>query len=235
MTEVEKKICNLKYYKNLFAGWEAEEHIISDTKALYILQKPGSRMEKICMFRDDNTLFIYGDYGQFSFDNMTWLATPSNLPYNNLGYLTEKMGAEQKKSIMIYHEDACREDILDWLRGRLEERFDINDEVISKLLRYFVNTPYIIELCKKYDVAGLEDILYFTRNALDNIDKYEWISFLRSNCDMLDKFEEAGESDLWNAGQRINPKFYINLYALQVLGEKLEKQKIALQEDFDRE
>ena len=42
----------------------------------------------------------------------------------------------------------------------------------------------------------------------------------------LDKIEGDGyESDLWSAGKHLNERFFISLVALEVLGEKLEKEK----------
>ncbi len=61
-----------EHYIKEFATWEASEQIIDDNKAFWMLKKPGSQYQKVCLYRDGCNMFVYGDYGQFTFDNMTW-------------------------------------------------------------------------------------------------------------------------------------------------------------------
>ena len=69
----------------------------------------------------------------------------------------------------------------------------------------------------------LKDILYFTRNALENADEYDWNVFLRNSN--IEDFDDPCESYLWNVGKCIHQRYFICMYALQVCGEKLSKQK----------
>lgn len=65
------------------------------------------------------------------------------------------------------------------------------------------------------------DLIKFIIECFENCDEDEWISFLRRSN--LDDFEEPYESSLWSAGRTISQSYYINMYALKVLGEKLNE------------
>lgn len=60
-----------EHYIKEFATWEASEQIIDANKAFWMLRKPGSQYQKVCMYRDGFDMFVYGNYGQFTFDSMT--------------------------------------------------------------------------------------------------------------------------------------------------------------------
>lgn len=195
-----------------------------------MLRKTGSQYQKVCLYRDGCNMFVYGDYGQFTFDNMTWTGSVYNLEYDNIDYQMEKLNHESKESLRVFDESKCEEDIYDWLKERLENHYLIEKDIIDNIISYFKqnNDLYycdvdIEELCEKYDVPELENILNFTQKALENIDEYEWISFLRRTS--FQEFDEECESVLWNAGKCIHQRYFICMYALQVCGEKLNKQK----------
>lgn len=78
------RIENAKHYIDKFSKWEASEIIIDDKKAFWCLKKQGSEYQKVCLYRDGCNMFIYGDYGQFTFDKMTWLGSVYNLEYDNV-------------------------------------------------------------------------------------------------------------------------------------------------------
>lgn len=195
-----------------------------------MLRKTGSQYQKVCLYRDGCNMFVYGDYGQFTFDNMTWTGSVYNLEYDNIDYQMEKLNHESKESLRVFDESKCEEDIYDWLKERLENHYLIEKDIIDNIISYFKqnNDLYycdvdIEELCEKYDVPELENILNFTQKALENIDEYEWISFLRRTS--FQEFDEECESVLWNAGKCIHQRYFICMYALQVCSEKLNKQK----------
>lgn len=169
-------------------------------------------------------MFVYGDYGQFTFDSMTWTGSVYNLEYDNIGYQMEKLNYESKQSLRVFDEDKCAEDIFDWLKEQLEYRYCVEDEYIEKIIKIFKDSSYILDsdiedFCDKNDLTDTEDILYFVKDALENIDEYEWVSFLRHSN--LGEFDEECESVLWNAGKCIHQRYFICMYALQVCGEKL--------------
>lgn len=56
---------------NHFDDWEATEQIFDDNKAFWRIKKPNSEYQKVCLYRDGCNMFVYGDYGQFTFDSMT--------------------------------------------------------------------------------------------------------------------------------------------------------------------
>ena len=216
------------HYIKEFATWEATEQIIDDNKAFWMLKKPGSQYRKVCLYRDDCNMFVYGDYGQFTFDNMTWTGSVYNLQYDNIGYQMEKLNHESRQTLRVFDENKCVEDIFAWLKERLENRYDVEEEIVEKIIKLFKDESYLLdseieEFCVENDLIEIEDILYFTKDALESIDEYEWISFLRNSN--LGEFDEECESELWNAGKCIHQRYFICMYALQVCGEKLLKEK----------
>lgn len=193
-----------------------------------MLKKPGSQYQKVCLYRDGCNMFVYGDYGQFTFDNMTWIGSVYNLQYDNIGYQMEKLNHESRESLRVFDENKCEEDIYDWLREHLEDLYDVDDKVIEKIIKFFKESTYIHDshidrICTENDIDKAKDILYFTKRALENANEYDWIMFLRNNN--LEDFDDPCESYLWNAGKCIHQRYFICMYALQVCEEKLGKQK----------
>lgn len=193
-----------------------------------MLRKPGSQYQKVCLYRDGCNMFVYGDYGQFAFDNMTWTGSVYNLQYDNIGYQMEKLNHESRESLRVFDESKCEEDIYDWLKEHLEDLYDLDDKIIQKIINFFKESTYIHDshidkLCAENDINEVKDILYFTKRALENSDEYDWIVFLRNSN--LEDFDDPCESYLWNAGKCIHQRYFICMYALQVCGEKLSKNK----------
>lgn len=228
-----EKIDGAEHYIREFETWEATEQIIDESKAFWMLRKPGSQYRKVCLYRDGCNMFVYGDYGQLTFSSMTWLGDVYNLEYNNIGYQMEKLDCDSKRSLKVFDDDYCREDILDWFEENVHESFydvaDTDEElnnIISKAKENLVDYGFDVdEFCEKYECDDLRNLLDFTDDLLAHTDEYEWISNLRSNTDRLQEFDEPCESSLWNAGKRIHQRYFINMYALRVCGEKLKKQK----------
>lgn len=193
-----------------------------------MLRKPGSQYQKVCLYRDGCNMFVYGDYGQFAFDNMTWTGSVYHLQYDNIGYQMEKLNHESRESLRVFDESKCEEDIYDWLKEHLEDLYDLDDKIIQKIINFFKESTYIHDshidkLCTENDINEVKDILYFTKRALENSDEYDWIVFLRNSN--LEDFDDPCESYLWNAGKCIHQRYFICMYALQVCGEKLSKNK----------
>jgi hypothetical protein len=219
-----EKIDGAEHYIKRFSEWEATEQIIDDTKAFWCLKKPDSQYQKVCLYRDGCNMFIYGDYGQFTFDSMTWRGDVYNLEYDNIGYQMEKLNYDSKQSLKVFDEYKCREDIFDWLRERLENRYDIAVNIIEKVVSFIKDNSYIIgseleEFCQENECDELSNIIEFACECLENVDEYDWISFLRNKS--FQEFDEECESSLWNAGKCIHQRYFICMYALQVCGEKL--------------
>ena len=193
-----------------------------------MLRKPGSQYQKVCLYRDGCNMFVYGDYGQFTFDSMTWAGSVYNLQYDNIGYQMEKLNHESRESLRVFDESKCEEDIYDWLKEHLEDLYDLDDKIIQKIINFFKESTYIHDshidkLCTENDINEVKDILYFTKRALENSDEYDWIVFLRNSN--LEDFDDPCESYLWNAGKCIHQRYFICMCALQVCGEKLSKNK----------
>ena len=198
-----------------------------------MLRKPGSQYQKVCLYRDGCNMFVYGDYGQFTFDSMTWTGSVYNLEYDNIGYQMEKLNHESKESLRVFDDDRCIDDIFEWLKEQLESYYSLEEEEIEKVLKFFnsdtwdnVDEIETEEFCDKNDLSEIENIIGFTRECCRNAEEYEWIPFLRSNYNRLYDFgDEACESWLWNAGKCIHQRYFICMYALQVCGEKLLNEK----------
>lgn len=225
-----ERIDGAEHYIKKFSEWEATEQIIDEGKAFWMLKKPDSEYQKVCLYRDGCNMFVYGDYGQFTFDSMTWRGSVYNLEYDNIGYQMEKLNYDSKQSLRIFDECACQEDILDWLIERLVSIYDMSEDSIQKVSDWIKKSCYefdcvdIEEFCNENNLSDIEDILNFTSDCFGNAEEYEWISFLR-NTSELDEFDESYESSLWNAGKRISQMYFVCMYALQVCGEKLEASK----------
>ena len=223
-----ERIKGAEHYIKRFSEWEATEQIIDETKAFWMLKKPDSQYQKVCLYRDGCNMFVYGDYGQFTFDSMTWRGDVYNLEYDNIGYQMEKLNYESKQTLKVFDDDKCREDIFDWLRERLEDRYDIEEDKIEKVVSFVKDSNYIIsseleEFCKENECDELSGIIEFTCDCLENVDEYDWIAFLRNRG--FQEFDEEYESNLWNAGKCISQRYFVCMYALNVCGEKLTKQK----------
>lgn len=224
---------NAKYYEKEFSEWEATEQIIDENKAFWMLKKQGSQYQKVCLYRDGYNMFVYGDYGQFTFDSMTWTGSVYNLEYDNIGYQMEKLNYESKQSLKVFDDHKCEEDIIDWLKYKLESYYNLEEEIVEKVIHWFNSDAHysyidevdIEEFCDKNDLIDIEDILIFTKECLANAEEYEWIAFLRNNYNQLYDFcDEPCESWLWNAGKCIHQRYFICMYALQVCGQKLKEQ-----------
>lgn len=219
---------NANYYEKEFAEWKAFEQIIDEDKAFWMLKKPGSQCQKVCLYRDGYNMFVYGDYGQFSFDSMTWIGSVYNLEYDNIGYQMEKLNYESKESLIVFDEHKCEKDIINWLKYQLKENYILKDDEIEKVVDFIRDIPFdreLYEFCNGNNpFFDIEDILKFTKKCFENAEEYEWVSFLRKNYNKLYDFEDPCESWLWDAGKCIHQRYFICMYALQVCGEKLKEQ-----------
>lgn len=215
-----------QYTKNMISTWEVSEQIIDEERAMWCIKKPGSQYQKVCLYRDGKDMFIYGDYGQYSFDHMTWKGDVYNLPYDCLPYLMEKMNYESKETAYEFKSDVCEKNILDWFQERLENRYELDEELIQTIIDKTVSDEISYYLEENNLEDELEEITSFVSDALNNTaDQYDWIAFLRNNDDRLSLFDESCESDLWKAGKQLSGRFLVSLYALNVCGEKLSREK----------
>ena len=202
--KLEDRIYNVEYYVKKFNSWDVKEIIIDDQKAFWEIRKPGSQIQKVCLFRDGSNMYIYGDYGSYSFDKMTWLGSPYNLEYNNLGYQNKKMSYDTKNNVYMFDDEAATEDIIDWIKEVAVDRYDYHESEINLLLEKIDirNNPYI---------------------DINSNDEIEYISYLRNSN--LEAFDEVCESQLWRAGKRISQNYLVSLLALKICSEKLKCQR----------
>lgn len=103
-----------------------------------MLKKPESQYQKVCLYRDGCNMFVYGDYGQFTFDGMTWTGSVYNLQYDNIGYQMEKLNHESRESLRVFDESKCVDDIYDWLKEHLEDLYDVDDKVIQNIFMILI-------------------------------------------------------------------------------------------------
>lgn len=238
MSKFLKHLKNKEYYEKLFNTWVPYEQHIDEEHDIWRLQSPEYKSEFVAMYRDGYRLFIYGSYGNLIFDQMTWKGNPHNLAYESLDYQMGKLSHDCYENIHVFDSDYCREDIIKWFNEQINDNYNICDKLYDEIDK-FLKIPYNSDL-EDYlafdvdeifaddpdydeildDAESIKNLAEFVSEALNNTDKYEWISFLRRSN--LDEFEEVGGSFLWNAGERINQKFYINLYAMYILSEKLK-------------
>lgn len=229
-----------EYTKELFENWEATETKFDDSsKGLYMLKDPDSEYRKVCMFVDGYHCMIYGDYGSYVFDNMTWVATPHNLRYDDLGYQMEKMNrVSRDHAAYVFDSNLCDTQIIDWLKDRLDARYELNEEETSTVLNiledirhnlYYTDEDEIQMELSKYDLddLGLEPLLYFTYEALRSSgDAREYTAFLNYHYDDLYEFDEPCECELWNAGMKLSERFLTSLYAMEVCSKKLKEKEL---------
>lgn len=62
---------------------------------------------------------------------MTWLGSPYNLEYNNLGYQNEKMSYDTKNNVYMYDDESAAEDIIDWIKEVAVDRYDYHESEIN--------------------------------------------------------------------------------------------------------
>ena len=232
MSKVYDAIKEKKAYRDRFKTWEASELIIDENRALYQLKKPGSEYQKVCMYRDGPNAFFYGDYGQFSFDSLTWLADPHNLQYDNIGYQMEKLNRESKDSLMVFVEDNAIDDIIEWAKDRLEQRFNVSEYGIKTIVKYLKGNAD--KYYDAYDLIEAHPSLADTENFIELIDEMieaasngeiAYYACLNSHYNDLGEYDEISESSLWNAGKTVHQRFFINLYAMEVCGKKLARRR----------
>lgn len=232
--KLEDAILNVKCYVDRFNSWDVKEIIIDDQKAFWEIRKPGSQIQKVCLFRDGSNMCIYGDYGSYTFDKMTWLGSPYNLEYNNLGYQNEKMSHDTKNNVYVFDEDAVTEDIMDWFKDTAVNSYDYDETEINLLAEKIDlrNNPYVdVEgFCSENNCDDLIELLQFTVELYENSDdEIDFIGYLKGSN--LEDFEEGFESSLWKAGKRISQIYLVSLLALKICGEKLRCQKEKDDED----
>ncbi len=179
------------------------------------------------MFRDAFNVYIYGDYGSYTFDKMTWLGSPYNLEYNNLGYQNEKMSHDTKQSVYAFDSDEVAEDIIEWFKDIAVDQYDYDETEINSLAEKInlQKIPYfdVYDFCYENNCDTLNELLVFCSELYENSnDEYNFINYLRNSN--LDYFEESYESSLWRAGERISQSYLVSLLALKICSEKLRSQ-----------
>lgn len=226
-------------YKKRFSTWEASQILIDEKKAFWQLNKPDSNSEKVCLFRDGSTMCIYGDYGSYVFDKMTWEGNPWNLQYNNLDYQAEKISRESRDSVIIFDPETLKKNFLKWVREYLHEHH-AEDIFVNKILD-FLKEDYGFHFCG--DTDDLFEEIEYSENSSDygNYDEFfcfvslckramnemddtqaDWTHFLRSEHHNFDDLGiDAFESGLHTMSYAYNQRYLISLYAIQVISEKL--------------
>ncbi|MEI3327953.1 MAG: hypothetical protein V8R64_16420 [Thomasclavelia sp.] len=225
--KLEEMIYNADIYIKKFNSWNVKEINIDDRRSFFEIRKPGSTIEKVCLFSDEYHMIIYGDYGSYVFDKMTWQGKPYNLQYNNLPYQNEKMSEGTKKAVYLFDDEAVMEDIIDWLKETAVDLYDYEASKINLLVKKicFSNQYFsICDFCYENDCDDLMDLLYFCYDLYQNSnDEIEFISNLRTLS--IPYNYEGRIYRLWNAGKRTSQSYLISLLALKICGEKLSNQK----------
>ena len=238
------------YTKECFQNWEATEESYKDTgRAFYMLKNPNNNVEKVCMFRDGFNMMLYGDFGCYHFDEMTWVASPHNLAYNNLSYQMEKLSQDSKAAAYEFLPDKCLNDFFDWAYEKLENHFELEDEEIdtlSEILRdvslYDMSLRGEIMNClkeeHKKDASEIYSLFLLTARAFSyGVESHqEWVVFLEEYRDEIEQFDDFYDSGLFDAGWCIKERLLISLYAMQVCSKKLkEKEQEKENEEMEME
>ena len=231
MAKIEEIIPDKEYYEKLFTGWNADQCIINSTKAVYELKDPDNSSARVCMYRDGGTMCLYGDYGSFMFDKMTWIATPLNLPYDNVSYLTEKLSKESRTGSTRYIMQQAVNDIAEWAKDCLMERFDADDEQIKYVMDYIQGTSRyssvdsFIKSTPVRTLGNIENFMLLIDNLTEAAVNSEagYISCVESLSYDIDKYD-SDPSELYQAGHILDPRLFISLYAMQICAEKLKKE-----------
>lgn len=232
MSKVYQKIRNKEHFKQLFSSWEASETIIDKSRAIWELKKPGSKYQKVCLFKDDYTLFVYGDFGHFSFDIPTWNASVHNLEYNNPDYLFNKLNKSSKDTLYIFDSEKAQSEIIDWIKKQMNKHYSLSDYSKKLIVKFIKEYDSILndknDFLEKHpsleEISDFIDLACELYSAAEN-DKSDYISFLRNNTS-IEEFEELYDSVLWNAGMTISQTYYVNLYALEICSKKLEQKDV---------
>jgi len=176
-------------------------------------------------------VFIYGDWGHFSFDKINWTCNVHNLEYGDLDYQMRKLSRESQMAVYLYDESTCSQHIIDWLQDCLHPTCANCNDIIEAFRQFLDDNVWVLsncdidEFCEKHNCDELTDIFYFVSEALLNTDENEWIAWLRNNISRLEEFEDSYTSTLWDAGKCINQGFLVSMYALEVCSEKLQLEK----------
>ena len=229
----EDAIKGFKQLEKELASWEATETIFDEDKAYWELINPEHAFERVCLFRDQHNMFVYGDKGQLVFDSMTWHGDVYNLRYEATAYQMEKLNKDCRESLYEFCEDQWVIDMENWLADELLNKVDDHEEVASCFIKYCEENSYITDIglhqyCENNDLSCLHDLLYFIKECFEYFNSsseelQSWGSFLESSN--LKDFDEPLESSLLTAGQVVAQRYFICMYALKVCGEKLTQAK----------
>jgi hypothetical protein len=231
MNTLYQKVKHKEHFKKLFESWEATETIIDNNKAVWELKKPGSECCKVCLYRDRYAAFVYGDYGQYSFDALSWIASIHNFEYNNPSYLFQKLNKHSKDALYIFDEETAQKDIINWIKTQMNHHFHISTYSQNQITKFIKEYDYV-----SYDLndflekhPSLEDIRDFLEFACELYqstcnEKSDYISFLQNHTSIIEEYEDPYSSDLWDAGMIISQSYYVPLYALQICSKKLKRK-----------
>lgn len=235
MNSFETKIHGFPYYEKLFKDWIATETIVDENKAIWELKNPENESQKICLYKDRYTLFVYGAYGQYSFDSMTWIADIHTIAYDNLDYQFQKLNNDSKKALYVFDNTQAKDDIITWFKQILNENYSVTDYQVTTAINFLnkydneIITPVDDFISDTPSVCEFEDLLKFTCKLLKTVsesdEKADYISFLRNNTSTIDDFEDASQSSLWNIGMITHQSYYITMYALKLCSEKLKSKE----------
>lgn len=224
MSKIYNSLKDGKYYKDMFRKWEASKTVIDATKALYELKNPESKDAKICMYRDGANVFLYGSYGQFTFDSLTWLAAPNNLQYDNISYMVEKLSDESRNAVYTFDESCAKSEILEWAKDRLEYYFALPDARINVALKYFES--------EESDYSNIymfvsEDFIIAVNALIEAAysGEEDYRRAIRDEAEVLSSYDDDYNLNLCHAGYTVSQRFCICMYAMEVCAKKLAKQK----------
>ena len=225
-------------YVKKFKEWEALEEIFDDEKALYTLRNPNYVKEKVCMYVDGNGfMMLYGEYGSFAFDRMTWQVDPYTLNCHELSYMLGKASKDSEEAIYIFDAEKCKEDLYTWFKlmfdgtklrddakafGRICEILD-SAAILSTASDYEDELETVLNEFGFYDDDFRKEVVMFVFNALGNMNdgKFSWQMFLNNSHGKYENMENDDILELCEAGKKINPSVLISLLAIFICGAKL--------------
>lgn len=189
--------------REAFKNHKLDTIIENDQVKQYLWHEPGTNNMHINLIFIGNHVYISGDVREAVYW-CTWKTSLKSCADTNLGYFTGKLSCNTNGKQRWTSED-CAEDVEAWKNEKLSYKNEYDDvETFERELDEFV-----------------EDILF------GSDDKPIFIANLYNA--KIGDYEEECESELWNAGERLNQDLVYYHTAIQMAQEYIENEASKLE------
>ena len=221
----EELLCDFEYYKKRFNEWDASEKVFDQDTAAWELVCPSDSTQKVSLYRDKKDIFIYGMYGQSSFNNENEISSAHSLNYEDSYLMLKFLDPAIRESWWDY--EVWKRDFTTWLTDYIENAKHDSAKVIEFIegkLSCMNPEFYISDYCERNHCLELMSVISFAWSALRNehATDDEWITFL-VDSDVYSIEEDVENSRLWSAGVDINEDYFICMLALSICSEKIKQ------------